>query len=81
MQQVIIKLLQNGVPLKRYKFYVEYENGREDCFQTDEDGKSDISIHKVGTKLKIRVNDKDFSSDLFVKEGINEYVYNIDIQF
>lgn len=78
MQQVIIKLLQNGVPLKRYKFYVEYENGREDCFQTDEDGKSDISIHKVGTKLKIRVNDKDFSSDLFVKEGINEYVYNIE---
>jgi hypothetical protein len=78
MQQVVIKLLQQGMPLKQYNFHVEYENGKDDHFLTDEEGISDISNHKVGTKLKIWINKNDSCYDLLVKEGVKEYVFNIE---
>lgn len=78
MQQVVIKLLQQGMPLKRYNFHVEYENGKDNHFLTNEEGKSDISNHKVGTKLKIWINNNGSCYDLLVKEGVKEYVFNIE---
>ena len=79
MQQVVVKLLQQGMPLKRYDFHVEYENGKDDHFQTDEDGKTDMSDHKIGAKLKLWVNDNASCYDLLVKEGVKEYVFNVEL--
>ncbi len=78
MQQVIIKLLQNGEPLKLHMFNIENESGKNERYQTDVEGKSDISLRKVGAKFKIWVNDNSSYSNLVVKEGVLEYIFNVE---
>ncbi|UBD64067.1 hypothetical protein K6V25_14090 [Bacteroides salyersiae] len=77
-QDVVIKLLLNSEPLKLYAFNVENKNGVKNHFITDEEGKTDISNHNVGTKLRIWVNNNEDYYDLIVKEGIKEYLFNIE---
>lgn len=77
-QEVIIKLLLNGEPLKQYDFYVEKDNGEKNHFITNEEGKTGISTHQAGTNLKIWVNSNENYYDLLVKEGVKEYLINIE---